>query len=271
MDMADEWVPPAMTGEEYERLTAIETGFPDYVRGQINKWVEEASCPGGYFDPEVPAFLSRQLKTIFNQTYEKFSAQVGQMSDRELANVIDCMLFHELRSCDLVKLDQMLNESRAGWSMTRDEANRIRLTQTQPSGVVQAYEDVMNKTAKAGKLLAEAYESAYGVSTNPNHAYDLSVKAVETLACPAFLPKNNRATLGSVIIHLEKRTVSLPLLEKNANHRETLTKMMRLLWEGGTRHGEESYEHVSLPGARTAHALATCLVSMLHEDVITVE
>lgn len=45
--------------------------------------------------------------------------------------------------------------------------------------------------------------------------------------------------------------------------------MMRLLWEGGQRHGNGQYEHVSLEGAKTAQALAFCLVSMLHEGVIS--
>ena len=97
------------------------------------------------------------------------------------------------------------------------------------------------------------------------------MKAVETLACPAFIPNNtSRATLGAVISHLQQKTVSLPLIEKNAAHGETLTKMMRLLWEGGQRHGDGNYEHVSLAGAKTAQALAFSLVAMIHEQLISV-
>ncbi|MDJ0315063.1 hypothetical protein [Arthrobacter sp. H35-D1] len=269
--MTEKWVPPAISNEEYERLTAIEVGFPDYVRNQVESWVVDSASSRGQFAHALPRFLSRHMKRVFSLDYSGFLLQVHQLEDDELANVIDCMLFHGLKTASVYDLGKVLAESRAGWVLTSDGRGRTRVTAAQPSGVIQALEGVMNKTAKAGALLGEAFEAAYGTSTNPNHAYDLSVKAVETLACPAFIPNNTtRATLGTVIKHLEQKNVSLPLVEKNADHRETLTKMMRLLWEGGQRHGEETYEHVSLGGARTAHALATCLVSMIHEDVITV-
>jgi hypothetical protein len=44
----------------------------------------------------------------------------------------------------------------------------------------------------------------------------------------------------------------------------------RLLWEGGQRHGDGNYEHVSLEGAKTAQALAFSLVAMIHEELIAV-
>lgn len=269
--MTAEWVPPVATREELERLASIESGFPEFVRGQVIQWVMERGRFAGRFDPQFPDFLGRKMKRIFANEPSGFEVGLDQLADGELANVVDCVLFFVASTREAKYLKQMLEESRAGWALTKKVGGKFRVTETIPSGVSLSFENVMNKTAKAGKLLAEAFEAAYGVSPNPNHAYDLSVKAVETLACPYFIPNNtNRATLGAVISHLEQKSVSLPLVEKNANHRETVTKMMRLLWEGGQRHGEEAYEHVSLAGARTAHALATCLMSMIHEDAINV-
>lgn len=268
--MTVEWIPPVATRDERERLASIESGFPEFVRGQVTQWVMDRSRFGGRFDSRLPDFLGRKMKRIFDNDPDGFEAGLNQLSDGDLANVVDCVLFFVATAREAKYLQEMLAESRAGWSLTKHVGGKYRVTETIPSGVVQAFEDVINKTSKAGKLLAEGFEAAYGVSPNPNHAYDLSVKAVETLACHVFLPTSTRATLGAVISHLEKKSVALPLIEKNAAHGETVTRMMRLLWEGGQRHGEEGYEHVSLAGARTAHALATCLVSMIHEKVINV-
>lgn len=269
--MTVEWVPPVATREELERLAAIESGFPVYVHGQIIEWAIKCCHYKGQFNPYFPDSLGRKLKRVFSNHPIYFENELNGLSDGDLANVVDCLLFFTAKRQEAEYLKEVLEESRAGWSLVKDSNGKFRVTETIPSGVSQSFEDVMNKTAKAGKLLAEAFEAAYGVSPNPNHAYDLSVKAVETLACPAFIPNNTkRATLGAVIGHLEQATVSLPLIEKHAAHGETITKMMRLLWEGGQRHGDEGYEHVSLAGARTAHALATCLISMIHEGVITV-
>lgn len=269
--MTVEWIPPVATREEQERLAAIEAGFPDYARGQVVQWVMRRSQRGGQFSAEFPDFLSRKMKRIFSNHPTYFEHDLDGLPDGDLANVVDCVLVFVASSHESKYLKDVLEQSRAGWSLVKDADGKYRVTETIPSGVSQSFEDVMNKTSKAGKLLAEAFEAAYGVSPNPNHAYDVSIKAVETLACPTFLPNSTkRATLGAVITHLERKDISLPLIEKNAKHGETITKMMRLLWEGGKRHGEEEYEHISLKGARTAHALATCLVSMIHEDVLTV-
>lgn len=211
------------------------------------------------------------MKHRFPEDYGQFAQVVAQLTDNDLANVLDCMLFHGHGVQDVARLASILDVGRAGWTVTTDEEDRVRLTERIPSGVILAYDAVMNKTALAGKLLTEAFQAAYGSSPNPNHAYDLSVKAVETLACPAFIPGNTRGTLGAVIAHLEKKKILLPLLEKNARHGETLTKLMRLLWEGGQRHGAGKYEHISIEGARTAHAVAVTLVSLIHEDALSIE
>lgn len=270
--MASEWVPPVTTPEQFERLTAIEPGFPHYMRKQVNEWVFAASYQSNVWQPGVPQFLALVMKMDFSDYEYHFAEDVKRLSDSDLANVIDCMFYHEVPSAirDATTLGRILDAGRSAWAVTFDDDGDPRLTERLLTGVQLAYEDVVNKAAKAGGLLAEAFEAAYGTTPNPNHSYDLSVKAVETLASPAFIPNNTtRATLGAVIGHLEQKTVSLPLIEKHANHGETITKMMRLLWEGGQRHGNGTYEHISLQGARTAQALAFSLVALIHEGLIS--
>lgn len=256
----------------YERLGTIEVGFPDYLRRQVVPWI--AACArnySGYFIEEVSEKLSLRLKTPLPDEDYAFRDFLNAADHDFIANVIDAMFYFDLGSAaeKADDLEEILDDGKSEWAV-ESMAGKPRLVKRIPAGVQLAYEDVVNKVSLAGQLLAEAFDSVYGVTPNPNHAYDLCVKAVETIACPAFIPNNvTRGTLGAVISHLEQKSVSLPLIQKNADHGETLTKMMRLLWEGGHRHGSGHYEHVSLKGAKTAQALAFSLVAMIHEGLIT--
>lgn len=151
------------------------------------------------------------------------------------------------------------------------EGSKPRLTRRIPTGVQVAYDAVISKTALAGQLIAEAFVAAYGTTPNPNHCCNLCVKAMETLASARYIPNNTtRATLGAVISHLQQKAVSRPFIQKKTVHKDVITQLMRVLWEGGQRHGDGNYEHVPLAGARIAHAIATLLVALIHEDAIGV-
>lgn len=271
--MSMEWVPPAMDSEQFTQLTSVERGFPDYMKGQVIEWIMLISKSAkGFHRPAVPHSLSLRMKMTIPSEASYFRAFLGTASDEVIANAVDALFYFDLGSArrGVNILRHILDAGLSEWSISDATPGTPRLARRIPVGVSVAYEDVISKSALAGKLLAEAFEATYGTTPNPNHAYDLSVKAVETLACAAFIPNNTtRATLGSVIAHLQQKTVSLPLIEKNANHGETITKMMRLLWEGGQRHGDGNYEHVSLEGAKTAHALAVSLVALIHEGVVS--
>lgn len=240
---------------------------------QVREWAYQCCLVPPYLDwsDGVPQALSRFLKTQVPSDGQLFFIYLSQRGSDDLANIIDCMLFYDLGrargASDL--LATLLDQSRAGWAVTRDDQFRPRLTRRIPEGVRMSYDSAMNTAALAGKLLAEAFEHAYGTSPNPGHSYMQSVKAVETLACPRFLPSNSRATLGTVIAHLNGKQISLPLKERNAPHGETLVRMMQLLWQGADRHGgQEDYSDVSPDGAKAAHSLAVCLVQLLHERLI---
>lgn len=263
-----------MAPEAHEAMMAIEQGIPRYMRAQVVAWILD-NCrtePFKEFDKDFPEFLSLQFKIIFPRIEATFAQHLGALDDATLVSVIDWMLFHQVYKSvqKASSLKGILDLGRSEWTVSDIEAGAPRMSRRIPSGVEAAYRDVVAKTGKAGSLLAQSFNAAYGAQPNSDSAYGLCVKAVETLACPKFLPLNTRATLGSVISHLSGKDVSLPLLAGNTSDKELIIDMMRKLWAGGERHGSETYQHVSLPGAKTALTLAFSLVSMLHEDVITV-
>lgn len=272
--MPDEWFPPATDGATLLRLTAVEGGFPPYLRTPVVEWVIGTTYYRGRYLPALAQNLGLRLKMEMPTEEVRFRSFLHQVDDDILVRALDAMFYFEIMAAVTRSsaLFEILEAGSSVWTVAGIDEKRPRLVQKLPSGLSQAFGDVTSKSALAGKLLAEAFEATYGAVPNPNHAYDLCVKAVETLACPAFIPKNtSRATLGAVISHLERKAVSLPLIEKNATHGDTITRMMRLLWEGGQRHGNGNYEHVSLEGARTAQALAFSLVALIHEGLITTD
>lgn len=262
-----------MGPEEHAKLTAIEPGIPSYMRPQVCDWLLQRSRnESAWFDEDVPKFMALTFKREFSTREVYFEGQVRALDDNELISAMDWMLYYDIHGAkrDAQSLKMVLDLGRSEWTVSLLEPDMPRVAKRIPAGVEIAYEDIVSKTASAGGLLAQAFNAVYGASPNSDSAYGLSVKAVETLACPRYLPASTRATLGAVIAHLSQKNVALPLLEGNVPDKDLIVAMMRKLWAGGERHGSESYQHVSLEGAKAALALAFSLVSMLHEDVITV-
>lgn len=263
------WVSPAMTEQEFETLQAIESGIPGYMRPAILDWIMEAITANSFSDTRSALILA--LKHPLPVRDYEIKRHLAVCSDDFLVTVMDWLLYHDdYAAAEGDALADILELGRSEWSVSELEAGKPRITKRIPTGVQLALEDIVERTSAAGGLLAESFNAIYGANPNPNHAYDLSVKAVETIACPKFLPNSPRATLGSVYAHLNQKTVSLDLREAGAPDKDLIVAMMRKLFLGAERHGSNDYQHVSLDGAKTALSLATALLSLLHEDVITV-
>lgn len=262
-----------MGSKEHAELTAIETGIPPYMRPQVWDWIVQRSRNESVcFDEDVPKSMSLAFKRDFSTREDYFEQQIRALDDNELVSAMDWMLYfdiHRARS-EAQCLKMVLDLGRSEWTVSLLDPDVPRVARRIPSGVERAYEDIVGKTSAAGSLLAQAFNAVYGATPNSDSAYGLSVKAVETIACPKVLPLNPRATLGTVISHLGNKDVSLPLLEGHVPAKELIMGMMKKLWTGGERHGSETYQHVTMEGAKASLALAFSLVSMLHEDVITV-
>lgn len=264
------WASPAMNDDEFAKLTAVEPGIPPYMRRHVISWTLNAM--GGYprLDGDVAADLALTLKVDMSDSYRDWEAYLQGTSDARFVTILDWLMYHTADAAyESERLQELLDNGHSEWTVSHLE-DPPRMAKRIPEGVQETLERTVSLTGAAGSLLAQAFNSIYGASPNPNHAYDLAVKSVETFACPLFLPSNTRATLGSVYAHLSQKDVSLPLREADVPDKELIVDMMKKLFLGAERHGSTDYQHVSLEGAKAALSLATALLSMLHEDVITV-
>lgn len=264
------WVSPALNESEAVKLAAFEEGIPPYMRKAVVDWV--VSITGAYTpDKQLLGLMTLALKQTFPAHRGGMEAYLVRLDDHILVTVLDWLLYHIPDAKQKSKnLEIILRIGRSEWAVVSLEEGQPRIARRIPEGVMANLKELVGSSTLAGSLLAESFNAIYGPTPNPDHAYGLSVKAVETLACPKFLPKNTRATLSQVFAHLERKEVSLPLREANAPDKELIVSMMRKLFNGAERHGSETYEHVSLDGAKTAFSLATALLTLLSEDLITI-
>jgi hypothetical protein len=163
-------------------------------------------------------------------------------------------------------LDRVLLQSGSAWSVG-ERSGRPGLVRRLTEGVQANTDAVIQASGKAGRTLARAWESAFGVSPNPSDAYRLAVRAVEHAAVPVVVPKQSAATLGHVIGQLKTDgDWGLPLTREDTDSptAATVLGLCRALWKGHhDRHGDgddSTPDDVSQQEAEVAVIMAVTLV-----------
>jgi hypothetical protein len=91
---------------------------------------------------------------------------------------------------------------------------------------------VFDSAGEAGALLREAWAALYGRDPNPEHAYDVAVRAVEKASIPIVQPSHASATLGTVIGELRNnpQLIVVALQPDRGDAGDTVRAMLELLW-----------------------------------------
>lgn len=163
------------------------------------------------------------------------------------------------------ELEELLERSKSAWTVG-ERAGRPGLVRRVPLGVQAAADATMGRAGRAGVRLARAWGELYGLQPDPSAAYRNAILAVEDVAIPVVSPKNDKATLGTVLSQIESQgDWSLPMDREhpNAPSGDVLRGMMRMLWHGQhDRHGGQppAPGNVSMDEATVAVGLAVTLV-----------
>jgi hypothetical protein len=168
-------------------------------------------------------------------------------------------------------LEQILSHGNSIWRVNiAGQYLERRIDETVTAAITTA---IANAGQQASEHLAEAWTSTYGRRPDPDRAYAEAVKAVEALAGPLVSPLNNKPTLGTVIRDLGNQTGQweLSLADKDGHPAPPgrLIEMLRLLWEGQSRHagGTNSRRHAQSEAEAAVH-LAAALVQWLNIGVL---
>lgn len=277
------WVPFGMDDDEVEVHTALRADIPDWLETSLWNWIRREFTSttrhrsGGSSTTFKTEFLRKcervlRISVSWNGSsgydiaapFGALKSAYSGKDDIEVWRLVDfCLAENYNPGKD--SLRSILIDAGSAWTVG-ERFGKLGLVRRMPDGVVDAAHTAFSY-GSAGKRLALAWESAFGVNPDPEAAYSRAVKAVEDAAIPVVSPKNSSATLGTVIGDIRNGGgFSLPHLRehKDAKTHEVLLSMLQMLWTGQhDRHGGPStvaVPNVTQEEAESAVLLAVTLV-----------
>ncbi|MFJ5851160.1 hypothetical protein [Streptomyces sp. NPDC092903] len=173
------------------------------------------------------------------------------------------------------ELDYVLTEGGSAYTVNPDQNGLCRrVNETLRQALEAAVQAADKQTQGGGGHLREAFAAAYGISPNPSVAYSQSVKAVEAVANPLFLPKSPEPTLGSVRSTLDQGRNKYEMVVQDRTGApasiNAAVELLNLLWHGQRdRHaGGPTSQPVTQEAAETAVHAAALLVHWISTGAI---
>lgn len=268
-----DWAPLGLDDAALLDYYAGRDDIPEYLSTSLWKWIDdEVLRSGGYFDDDLVRKAERVLRIpipfdyVGNYTSRKQAAVQVAFRDRpdiEVWRFVDFLLAegNKAYSGSAQRLDNILVQAGSGWQVGHRQG-KVGLVTRLPDGVGVAARATFQHR-DAGKRLAAAWETVFGVDPDPSKGYSLAVKAVEDAAIPVVCPKDRTATLGKVIAIVNQGTWRPPHLREDSASptHDVLVGMMRTLWVGQhDRHGGPST--VSVPAVTQAEAESAVLLAV---------
>ncbi|MEU5034071.1 hypothetical protein AB0G48_07980 [Streptomyces rubiginosohelvolus] len=173
-------------------------------------------------------------------------------------------------------LNRLLIESRSVYEVAPDQRG---LQRRMEAGLSEALDVAANAAQSSGYLAARQYlerarNKLMAVHADPSGAYVDLIRAVEAVACPMFLPRDQLPTLGKVRDHLRDADAKYEfvLTDKSGKPGNTggAVAMLTDLWEGHSdRHAGGPREvPVSQEAAEAALTTAAALVTLLSSRAV---
>jgi hypothetical protein len=192
-------------------------------------------------------------------------------------DVLDWCVFNTSKPGQAMLLELMLAEAGSAWTVGTDENGKNQLQRRVDSTATLAAKSAAPAGRRSGLHLASAWSRAYGKSPDPTGAYREAVRAVEAAAAPVILPRDPKATLGTMIPAIEAKPSKWKVVLQPSGGRDGVTEvvsMMRLLWTAqADRHGTADPAaplSVSIEEARAAVHLAAALVQLFESGAIAI-
>lgn len=254
-------------------------GYPEHLRPAIEQWM---SVYGGF--GSLPAtFVNRTLANFVLWRRKASPAGFNAYSTKPVGETFATMRSDADFALDLIdflagiapeggrkELEACLRLGGSAYMV--DPTGTSGLVHRVPQEAIAALKTALDGTGKASQHLALAWRELYGRDPNPSSAYREAVRAVEVYACPAILPTNPKATLGTVLSAMRDAPGKLITVFKEQTGSGTAVAMMNLLWRAQhDRHGDADESvplHVSEEEARAAVHLAILIVTWWHQGTL---
>lgn len=243
------YIPFDATEEEIAQKSIIRDGIPSILAAPLKLWlIGMVSNRNSYVDHALGIALQLELDWDFGLTATSglsaanFADVAEERGPEGLMRVIDCImhLSERLEYGDIQLVSEALDKYRSKYCVVRRDG-RWRIGFRVPEGLEETMQEAINAAdATAGKLLAEAWEYAFGLDGKAEEAMDKAVKAVESAATPIVCRNHPAASLGNVIADVKQQGNWTLGLRSNASAYPgvTLHHMLQSLWHG------QQYRHV---------------------------
>jgi hypothetical protein len=274
-------------------------GVPEYLGIALKRWV--ARYVGLHWCREVALQLhvawewndpmGALIALDPDSAGRDFAAHVLEVDPPTLLDVLDCVL-HSLMAdarredpgnrrgvvrhvMDLAgDLEGILTQGGSAWcvSTTCDGLER-RVDETARDAVNTAMGSAASaRVTSAAEHLRNAWRWAYGRNPNPLTSYMEAVMAVESAGRFVISPKNDTATLGTMIADLGNKPSKWEfVLSDKAGLRgiEPVVGLMERLWQGQVRHGGTPTPAVSQREAEAALHVSATLVQWFASGAVS--
>lgn len=293
--------PPLSARESDEALKAHlrqAEGLPSHLAEWIKRWLGEVFFYdfefGDWFLRDFELRCHRSAPTAsasFSASYLLDTVTAWMASDEDYGlDLLDHALFaiddpgnpadrSEVKALR-TQLEEILKNGGSAWMVNptgKGLTRRVSDESTAAAALVVSAKD------GASEHIARAWKALYGRGPNTSTAYRESVKAVESLLCPAILPKDRKATLGKAIAALRDAPSRLKVAFTDSakvnnittlSPQETVIGMLDALWKNQhDRHGGDTSVPLDATEeeAQAAVHLALTLVTWLQRGLLKIQ
>lgn len=254
-----------------EVIDALHDGVPEWMRSSLDAWIRNQLLDDRYAaglgigDTNLLHRLERLLRinlvngTSGSQALRALFTKVAQNPSLKL-DVVDGILQLKGQRSGTATLEVILLQSGSKWKVTKNDSGDFYLEERVDATTESAMADIADRGGDVALYLTKAWNETFGRSPNPSVAYSNAIKAVEAAAWPVVIPKNDKATLGTIVRALRDKPENfrIGITEKQSNSGiESICSQLSLVWEGQTdRHGTSNPQTPTQAAAEQALFIA---------------
>lgn len=257
---------------------SIERFIAYWITGNSRANPNEAAIPDMHRINEIERYLQIQLEKYGTAAAIATYRYVFQyvQDEEKCLDIVEAILATNNNTDAIVsQLNTILTSSGSKWIAVKNSSGfgatlEERVSESAQNALVIA---VKESDATTQHFLKTAWSNAFGRSPNASSAYSNSIKAIEAAAWPTITPKDNKATLGTMLgeirSNIGKWKTATP--DKSPNQGITAIKdIMQHIWDGQTdRHGTAHPVAPSQEAAEQAVLYAVVVCNFFNRNLVT--
>jgi len=225
----------------FDRSILTET-FPDYMLPSVLSWIENVLIKHQMYRPQLSRNVSdsklvlpmnRALRKTIRTSWSAFLVDI-QEDVPTFRNVLTYLLQNVASAEEGEELETILSDTSSAYSVDFKEEDvrhgaliggitRMKLVYRVPPVVKEQALDVM----RTDQLLAEAWESHYGISADDEKTVTRCTDALAGLLRDVYFPEEKRPQLGILLGKMRKDTEKYPLPASSLYDSDKFLELMK--------------------------------------------